>query len=148
LKQIDRQAQQINKNTMAISAELLNDILEVVYIASLERNTIVVTDANDETESSGGNGKFSINAEERCDTNSNNGNKYNRKLSAIASASAFLAGLFTSKSDATLIHKSIDKTINDYDDYDDDDDDDDLQPLVVQKFDFYAIKCARAALRI
>ena len=57
---------------MAISTELLNDILEMVYIASLEGNTIVVTDEKDGTESSSGNGGCIplINAKERCDTNS------------------------------------------------------------------------------
>ena len=55
---------------MAISTELLNDILEMVYIASLEGNTIVEADAKDGTESSSGNGGCIINAKERCDTNS------------------------------------------------------------------------------
>jgi hypothetical protein len=126
---------------LAISSELLDDILEMVYIANLEGNAIVVTDAEDETESSSGSGGCSNNDEERDDDNSNNGDKNNKRLSAIASA--FLAGLFTSKSDETLIHKSIDETVNDADD-----DDDDLQSLVVEKVDIYAIKCARTALRI
>ena len=55
---------------MAISTELLNGILEMVYIASLEGNTIVEADAKDGTESSSGNGGCIINAKERCDTNS------------------------------------------------------------------------------
>ena len=55
---------------MAISTELLNGILEMVYIASLEGNTIVETDAKDGTESISGNGGCIINAKERCDTNS------------------------------------------------------------------------------
>jgi hypothetical protein len=56
---------------MAISTELLNGILEMVYIASLEGNTIVVPDAKDGTESISGNGGCIINAnKERCDTNS------------------------------------------------------------------------------
>ena len=102
---------------MAITTELLNGILEMVYIASLEGNTIVETDAKDGTESTSGNGGCIINAKERCDTNSNNGDKNNKKLSAIiTSASTFFAGLFTSKSATALIHKSIDKTIKDYDD--------------------------------
>ena len=102
---------------MAISTELVNGILEMVYIASLEGNTTTVTDAKDRTESSGGIGGCIINAEERCDTDSNNGDKNNKKLSAIiTSASAFFAGLFTSKSATALIQKSIDKTIKDYDD--------------------------------
>ena len=101
---------------MAISTELLNGILEMVYFASLEGNTTTVTDAKDRTESSGGKGGCIINAKERCDTNSNNGDRNNKKLSAITtSASAFFAGLFTSKSATALIQKSIDKTIKDYD---------------------------------
>ena len=55
---------------MAISTELLNGILEMVYIASLEGNTIVVTDEKDGIESISGNSGCIINAKERCDTNS------------------------------------------------------------------------------
>ena len=56
---------------MAISTELLNGILEMVYLSSLEGNTVVEADAKDGTESSSsGNGGCIINAKERCDTNS------------------------------------------------------------------------------
>ena len=59
-----KQAQQTK---MAISTELLNGILEMVYIASLDGNTTTVTDAKDRTESSGGKGGCIINAKERCE---------------------------------------------------------------------------------